>query len=185
MAEKLLFEDGWDKDQSTEAPALAEAALPEKPNKASTKRGWVLDQLIIIGQTEAALGHIDERISDIWTDMENMEDDANSQKLIDELTNLYDLEKTLYDMRVEAENQVFDAFPDADRTKWCLVKHLSMAYAVACENFHARECNPDAEQVMLKAGEAVAKASAMAFGFEPFGCFRCLSEAMDKQNGTD
>lgn len=157
--------------------------LPDQPK--TTKRGWVLDQIIIIGQTEAALGHIDERISDIWTDMENMEDDSTSQSMVDELSDLYDLEKTLYDLRVDAENQIFDAFPNADRTKWCLVKHLSMDYAVACENFHARTCHPDAERVMLKAGEAVAKASAMAFGFKPFGCFRCLSEAMDAENGTN
>lgn len=151
----------------------------------ATKRGWVLDQIIIIGQTEAALGHIDERISDIWQDLDNASLGTETDKLADELFILYQLEKDLYALRVEAENQIFDAFPDADRTKWCLVKHLAMNYAVACENFHARDCHPDGEQVMLKAGRAVTTASALAFGFEPFGCFRCLSEAMDAKNAED
>lgn len=151
----------------------------------TTKRGWVLDQIVIIGQTEAALGHIDERISDIWQDLDNASLGTETDKLADELSALYELEKDLYALRVEAENQIFDAFPDADRTKWCLVKHLAMNYAVACENFHARDCHPDSEQVMLKAGRAVATASALAFGFAPFGCFRCLSEAMDAKNAED
>lgn len=167
--------------EATNIPAI----MPEQPKDKTTKRGWVLDQIIIIGQTEAAMGHIDERISDIWTDMENMEDDSKSQSLVDELSELYELVHTLYELRVDAENQIFDAFPDADRTKWCLVKHLAMDYAVACENFHARGCHPDSERVMLKAGEALAKSSAMAFGFKPFGCFRCLSEAVDAKNVTD
>lgn len=162
-------------DASTLAPAV-ELGTP--------KRGWVLDQIVIIGQTEAALGHIDERISDIWQDLDNTEDSDESDKLSAELGALYELEQELYDLRVDAENQIFAAFPDADRTKWCLVKHLAMNYAVACENFHARKCIPDAEQVMLKAGSAVAKASAMAFGFKPFGCFRCLTEAMDAHDGN-
>lgn len=163
----------------------AETVMPEAPNVKTTKRGWVLDQIVIIGQTEAALGHIDERLSDIWQDLDNADDNTNVDALAREMNDLYELEKDLYALRVEAENQVFDAFPDADRTKWCLVKHLAMNYAVACENFHARDCHPDAEQVMLKAGSAVAKASAMAFGFAPFGCFRCLSEAMDAKNAKD
>lgn len=167
--------------EATNIPAI----MPEQSKDKTTKRGWVLDQIIIIGQTEAAMGHIDERISDIWTDMENMEDDSKSQSLVDELSELYELVHTLYELRVDAENQIFDAFPDADRTKWCLVKHLAMNYAVACENFHARACHPDSERVMLKAGEALAKSSAMAFGFKPFGCFRCLSEAMDAKNVAD
>lgn len=152
--------------------------------KTNPKRGWVLDQIVLIGQTEAALSHIDERISDLWHDLDNLANTDTEDKIIVELSNLYDLTKTLYDLRVEAEEQIFDAFPDADRTKWCLVKHLATAYATACENFHARQCDSNAEKVMIKSGEAMAKTTAMAFGFEPFGCFRCLSEAMEHQNAA-
>lgn len=170
------------KDLQVEGIDYPTVLVDPDPDQSKTKRGWVVDQIMLIGQAEAALGHIDERICDLWHDIEMMEGTDTEEKLVAELAELYDLTKTLYSMRTEAEEQVFNAFPDADRTKWCLVKHLAMTYAIAEENFHARQCDPDAEKVMLKAGEAVAKTAAMAFGFAPFGCFRCLSEAMSGQD---
>lgn len=158
---------------------------PNPDDPATPKRGWVIDQIMLIGQAEASLNHIDERICDLWTDLDNLADTDTEPKIVTELAELYDLTKTLYKLRVDAENQVFDAFPDADRTKWCLVKHLATTYAIACENFHARECDPEAEKVMIDGGEALAKITAMALGFQPFGCFRCLSEAMEQKDESN
>lgn len=182
MVEKNLYSPEWPKEEMVEK-AVETAGKPEAKD---AKRGWVMDQIVLIGQVEAAMGHTDERISDIWQDLNGMDlNEESSQGLVEELSSLYELEKLLYALRVEAENQIFDAFPLADRTKWCLVKHLAMSYAVACENFHARACCPEAEQVMLKTGEAVTMASAMAFRFEPFGCFRCLSEAINQNDASN
>lgn len=153
---------------------------------ANQKRGWVMDQLMLVGQFEAAMGHIDERITDIWVQMEGLEDTDKLAKLSDELSALYETQRDLYNARVTAEQAIFDAFPESDRTKWCLVKHLAMAYSIASENFHARNCDANAESTLKDAAAALGRASGLALGFEPYGCLRCLDEAIqakDNNNG--
>lgn len=142
------------------------------------RRGWVMDQLMLVGQLEAAMGHIDERITDLWIQLEGEEDTDAISKISNELSALYDTQRGLYDARVAAETAIFDAFPNADRTKWCLVKHLSMAYAIASENFHARDCNENSEQTLRATSAALGEVTSLALGFEPYGCLRCLDEAI-------
>lgn len=142
------------------------------------KRGWVVDQIMLVGQLEAAMGHNDERLNDLQQQLENGVEEDMATKITDELSSLYEMQRELYDLRVEAQEGIFAAFPVVDHTKWCLVKHLACAFIIASENFHARGCSAESEQVMLKSASALGKAVSMALGFEPYGCLRCLGEAI-------
>lgn len=142
-------------------------------------RGWVLDQLILIGHYEAQLSHIDEKLNDLWdavnTETEDME---KMQKMTNTISTLYEIGRGVYASRKEAETQVFEAFPDADKTFWCMAKHAATAFVIAEENFHARNFDSDSERVMLGAAENLGKVVGLALGFEPYGCLRCLDEAI-------
>lgn len=145
--------------------------------KTQGNRGWVTDQLILIGQYEAQMSHIDEKLNDIWTDFENHGDnEALMEKRTQELAVLYEIQKDLYTARKEAEQQIFDVFPEADKTYWCLIKHAATSFVIAEENFHARGCDSQSESVMLKAASNLAKTTGLALRFEPYGCLRCLGE---------
>lgn len=142
-------------------------------------RGWVLDQLIMIGHYEAQLSHIDEKLNDLWEAVNNETDDINKmQKMTDTISTLYEIGRGVYDARKEAEQQVFEAFPEADKTFWCMAKHAATAFVLASENLHARGFDADAEKVMLQAAENLGKVTGLALGFEPYGCLRCLDEAI-------
>lgn len=145
------------------------------------KRGWIFDEIIKVGQLEAAMSHNDEQICNIYNDMEEFGyDPAALGKLADELNTNYEIIKLDYDNRVGSLNAVFDSVPNSNRHYYCQVKHRATAYVIASENFHARKCCVEAETSMVAAGRALALTCSLAFGFEPMECLRCLDEAMKK-----
>lgn len=148
-------------------------------NKNEKKRGWVFDQLMIVGDLENAMCHNDEQICNIHSDMENSEDDIDAlEKKAGELSMNYNIVALDYENRVDALNQVFDAIPGSDRHYYCQVKHRAAAFCKAAENFHARGCSASAERILVNAGKSLALTCSVAFGFEPMACLRCLDEAL-------
>ena len=142
-------------------------------------RGWVLDQLILIGHYEAQLSHLDEKLNDLWETLNNeTEDMERMQQLTNTINSLYEVGRGIYESRKDAEEQIFKAFPEADKTWWCFVKHAAAAFVIASENFHARGFDADSERAMLGAAENLGRTTGLALGFEPYGCLRCLDEAI-------
>ena len=152
---------------------------PMTTKKDNGNRGWVLDQLIMIGQYEAQLSHIDEKLNDLWEALSNETDNVDEmQRLTNVLSGLYEIGRGIYDARKQAEDQVFAEFPEADKTFWCLVKHAATAFVIAEENFHARGFSAEAEKTMLSAAENLGKTVSLALGMDLYGCLRCLDEQM-------
>ena len=146
--------------------------------KSDEKRGWIFDQLMIVGQLEAAMGHNDEEVCNLYQEMDlNADKPEEITKIADKLNAIIEIVKATYPIRTDAQKQIFDAM-NGDMHQWCLIKHLATAYVTAGENYHARDCDPDAERVLTKTGEALAMACSLAFGFEPMSCLRCLDEAI-------
>lgn len=150
-----------------------------------SKRGWLLDQIMLIGHYEAALTHDDEQVCNIYSDME-----ANSgsleevEKLTAELNFRIELTKMHYSARAFAEQDIFDSFPEIDKKKWCDVKHAAAEYILAAEVYHARDFHPSAQRSLLLAGKALSYLVSYTFGFEPMECMRCFNDALaakDKQ----
>lgn len=147
----------------------------------TTKRGWIFDEIIKVGQLEAAMSHNDEQICNIRSAMEEAESAVEISKLADELEANLEIIKLDYENRVNCLNAVFDAIPGSDRHYYCQVKHRATAYVIAGENFHARGCDADAEDSLFAAGKSLALTCSLAFGFEPMACLRCLDEALRKK----
>ena len=145
------------------------------------KRGWIFDEIVKIGQIEAAMSHNDEQVCNIYDDMDvNSNDHKKLESLANELNTNYEITKLDYDNRVDCLNAIFNFIPNSDRHYYCQVKHRATAYVIACENFHARHCDADAERSMVAAAKSLALTCSLAFGFEPMSCLRCLDEAMKK-----
>lgn len=143
-------------------------------------RGWIVDQLILIGHYEAQMSHIDEKLNDLWNKLDTEVNDMEEmQKTTDTINALYEIGREVYEARREAEDQIFSAVPDADPTFFCQVKHSATAFVIAEENFHARGFDAESEKVMLKAASNLGKVVSIAFGFEPYGCLRCLSDRLN------
>lgn len=158
--------------------------LFEQP-KEQPKRGWIFDQLMIVGDLENAMGHSDEQICNIHSDMEV--DGDSTEKMNRDAAHLnanYELIEIDYENRVDALNQIFDEVEGSDRHYYCQVKHRAAAYCKAGENFHARGCSPEAERILIRAGKTLALTCSLAFGFEPMDCLRCLDEALNKNLQT-
>ena len=132
------------------------------------KRGWIFDQLMLVGQIEAGMCHNDEEVCNLYADMDNFGDDPDEiQKIANKLNTNVELIKDDYLDRVDALNEVFDAVEGSDRHYYCQVKHRATRFVLAAENYHARGCSPEAEARLVA-----------AFGFEPMQCLRCLDEAL-------
>ncbi len=135
--------------------------------------------MVLVGHYEAQLSHIDEKLNDLWEAVNNETEDMDKmKKMTDTISALYEIGRGVYSARKEAETQIFDAFPDADKTFWCQCKHAATAFVIAEENFHARGFDADSERVMLAAAENLGKVVGLALGFEPYGCLRCLDEQL-------
>lgn len=147
-----------------------------KPNK----RGWIFDELIKVGQLEAAMAHNDEEVHSIRVKLEGVNEVDDITKLSDELALNEDIIKLDYENRVDSLNSVFDNIPNSNRHYYCQVKHRSTALVIAAENFHARGCPADAEDSLHRAFKSLALTCSLAFGFEPMECMRCLDEALKK-----
>lgn len=146
------------------------------------KRGWVFDQLMIVGQLEAAMNHNDEELCNIMEEMESHPDDQELlDRKVEELAANEEIIKLDYQNRVDTLNQIFDAIPNSNRHYYCQIKHHAAAYVQAAENYHARGCSPEAEETLVRCGKTLALTCSLAFGFEPFSCLRCLDEAMKAQ----
>ena len=142
-------------------------------------RGWLLDQIMLIGHYEAALTHDDEQFCNIDNDMENNSGDLTViEKFGDELHFRTELARMHYNARVEAESDIFTAFPDIDKKKWCDLKHAAADFILAAEILHARDFNPTAQKNLVLAGKALAFLISYTFGFEPMNCLRCFNDAM-------
>ena len=145
------------------------------------KRGWIFDEIVKVGQLEAAMAHNDEQVCNLYSDMEEFGDDADKlSDIANELNVNYEITRLDYDNRVDSLNGIFNAIPNSNRHYYCQVKHRATVYAIAGENFHARHCDPEAERSLVAAGKALALTCSLAFGFEPMQCLRCLDEAMKK-----
>lgn len=157
-----------------------------KPDKEQiTKRGWVLDSVVMVGHMEAELCHIDERISDLNEQVENSVDDLDkAQKMADEIATLNELHASIYEARVKAMNDIFSSVPGSNDKYYCLLKHAAMAYIVACENAHARKGSTAAYESAISASQTLATVCSLAFGFEPFSCIRCLSDRLNAGDNT-
>lgn len=143
------------------------------------KRGWIFDQLMLVGQIEAGMCHNDEEVCNLYADMDNFGDDPDEiQKIANKLNTNVELIKDDYLDRVDALNEVFDAVEGSDRHYYCQVKHRATRFVLAAENYHARGCSPEAEARLVAAGKALATTCSLAFGFEPMQCLRCLDEAL-------
>lgn len=153
--------------------------------KEEQKRGWIFDQLMIVGQLEAAMNHNDEEICNITTEMEDHPDDL---EFLDGKAQELQLNTELIQMdyvnRVDTLNQIFDAVEGSNRHYYCQMKHRAAAFVQAAENYHARGCDPDAEATLILAGKSLAFTCSLAFGFEPFSCIRCLDEALKKEQAS-
>lgn len=145
----------------------------------NAKRGWLLDQIMLIGHYEAALTHDDEQICNIYNDLK-----ANSgsleevEKLTDELNFRKNLSKIHYESRAIAEQDIFESFRDIDKKKWCDIKHAAATYTLAGEIYHARNYSPSAETNLVQAAKALSYLISYTFGFEPMECLRCFNDAM-------
>lgn len=162
------------KDKEEHVVILDEPEAPVVPQK----RGWIFDEIIKVGQLEAAMGHNDEQICNLHQELEENDDTERVAKIADELNTNYEITRLDYGNRVDSLNGIFDAVPGSDRHYYCQVKHRAMAYCIAGENFHARGCTPEAEQSLIQAGKSLALTCSLAFGFEPMECLRCLDEAL-------
>lgn len=153
---------------------------------AGAKRGWLLDQIMMIGHYEAELTHDDEQICNIDSDMK-----ANSgsleeiERLTDELAFREQLMGMHYQARVSAEQDIFNAFPDIDRKKWCDIKHAAASYVLAAEVYHARDSHPSARANLIAAGQCLSFLISYTFGFEPMECLRCFNDAMNATTSFD
>lgn len=151
----------------------------ETSTPSNKKRGWIFDQLMLVGQIEAGMCHNDEEICNLYSDMDaSAEEPEKIQGIADKLNANIELLKNDYLDRVNALNQVFDAVEGSDRHYYCQVKHRSTRFVLAAENYHARGCTPEAEANLVEAGKALALTCSLAFGFEPMACLRCLDEAI-------
>lgn len=144
----------------------------------STKRGWVLDALVKVGQLEAAMSHNDEQICYLKEQLAagNVEE-SEIFKVANEIATNEEIVKIDYDNRVESLNYIFDAF-DGDRHYYCQLKHRATAFVIACENAHANGWQLADEESVYKCAQSLALTCSLAFGFEPMSCLRCLDEAL-------
>lgn len=141
------------------------------------KRGWIFDQLMIVGELEAAMNHNDEEICNLHQNIaDNPEDPDKIQKWADELNNNYEIIAIDYKNRVNALNQIFNAVEGSNRHYYCQLKHRAALFIMAAETYHARGGAPEAEEVLIEAGKSLALTCSVALGFEPFECLRCLDE---------
>ena len=64
------------------------------------KRGWIFDEIVKVGQLEAAMAHNDEQVCNIYSDMEEQGGDTDAlTKLADELNTNYEIIRLDYDNR--------------------------------------------------------------------------------------
>ena len=147
-------------------------------NVVNKKRGWVFDQLMIVGSLEAGMNHNDEQIANLFYELGGEEDEETITKLTDEIAANREILNLDYYNRVDTLNAIFDAVPNSDRHYYCQVKHRATTYVLAAENYHARHECANAEETLKKAAEALALTCSLAFGFEPMDCLRCLSDSL-------
>lgn len=156
------------------------ASLDAVEEAKAKKRGWVFDQLMIIGSFEAGMNHNDEQICNLYYELEGEEDEKRITELTDEIAQNREILDTDYFARVDALNDLFDAMPNSDRHYYCQVKHRATTFILAAENYHARNGDPKAENTLRSAGKSLALTCSLAFGFEPMDCLRCVADSMAK-----
>ena len=138
-----------------EVKVEVEAVNLDATTEEQPKRGWIFDELIKVGQLEAAMAHNDEEVHNIRVMLEN--GDGDPAELAEELALNEDIIKLDYENR-------------------------ATAVVIAGENFHARGCPASAENSLHLAMKSLALTCSLAFGFEPMECMRCLDEALKKSN---
>lgn len=149
------------------------------------KRGWIFDQLMIVGSLEAGMNHNDEEICNIYNQLAYEGGEAVVTKLADKLNANREILDKDYFNRVDALNQIFNEVPGSDRHYYCQIKHRCATYVMAAENYHARHENAESEKILVEAGEALALTCSLAFGFEPMDCLRCLSDSLADKLGVE
>lgn len=137
--------------------------MQKQKNTNKTNRGWVVDQLLIIGHLEATLSHLDEYV-------------IARNEYADLGEEVYEARKTVMeDLLKEAK----------DPGLWCVIKHLATAYVMAEEVCHAREFDSETEILMTGIGDSLAGAAELALGLEKTACLRCLSERSAKDENNE
>lgn len=167
--------NSFSKELPDPEPIVFPGDFVEKEGEAK-RRGWIFDQILLVGQIEAAMEHIDEELCNIYTDLENIDDEEEIGRLVDKLSNLKKLVGELYNLRVKCMRDIFDSVPESDSHSWCLLKHTALVYAKAAENWHARKQAPEAESELVQAGKALAMVCSIAFNLDLMECLRCLDE---------
>lgn len=148
------------------------------------KRGWIFDEILKVGQLEAAIEHNDEEICNLYNELDDNSGDIKEiERVTDELSKNQAIINLDYENRVNCLNDVFDAIEGSNRHYYCQVKHRATVFVKAAENYHARKCYPSAEQSLIKAGKSLALTCSLAFGFEPMDCLRCLSDSLSTKIG--
>lgn len=123
--------------------------------KAKSNRGWIVDSLLAIGHLEATLSHLDESA---FIDM----DDS--------------LAKCIYQARKDLMERLLKG---SDSRYWCVLKHLSTAYVLSEESYHATH-DDELCHVMTNIGDQLATVAEISLGLEKTECLRCLSERSGK-----
>lgn len=156
----------------------------ETATQSNKKRGWIFDEILKVGQLEAAMEHNDEEICNLYNDMHNNAGEIKEiERITDELSKNHAIITLDYENRVNCLNDIFDAIEGSNRHYYCQVKHRATVFVKAAENYHARKCDPRAEQSLIKAGKSLALTCSLAFGFEPMDCLRCLSDSLSTKIG--
>ena len=163
-----------------EVKVEVEAVNLDATTEEQPKRGWIFDELIKVGQLEAAMAHNDEEVHNIRVMLEN--GDGDPAELAEELALNEDIIKLDYENRVDSLNDIFNSIKGSNRHYYCQCKHRATAVVIAGENFHARGCPASAENSLHLAMKSLALTCSLAFGFEPMECMRCLDEALKKSN---
>lgn len=150
--------------------------------KKDLKRGWLFDQILLVGQIEAAMEHNDEQICNLYHDLDESGGEPKTvERITDELNANMEILGIDYENRVDLMNDMFEAIKQSDKHYWCQLKHRAMVYVKACENFHARGRNPRAGNAMRRAGRSLAYTCSLAFHMEVMDCLRCLSDSLSEQ----
>lgn len=146
-------------------------------------RFWLMDEIIKIGHLEASMSHSDEQICNLDHDIEINGDDLKKvEALADEKTYHRELIHLNYDNRTACENDIMEWF-NGDKKDWCYIKHQAAVFVIACENYHARGCDPHAEASVIASGKALALATSHCFGLGMMDCLRCVGESMQAGYG--
>lgn len=140
------------------------------------KRPWLMDALLYIGNSMAAITHIQEKKQYLLAEIETEEDTDIIQQKINEISNLNDLHDEIYDGYNSVMTHIMD-LPEAKKEYRCLLKHTSTNLIIAMELADAID-GADMDEPLRKAFNGFAGAVSLALGIEFKTCIRCIYDGL-------